>query len=86
MKIFTALLKRPHLESELVDGSFVQTDQHSPGAVGQDNRSIAKSHAGESTKIHLAVDSFAFPIDLKLLALRSTTAKPQRINSETAPV
>ena len=58
MQIFTALLKGPHLEWELVDGSLVQTDQHSPGAVGQDNHSIAKSRAGDSTKIHLAVASF----------------------------
>ena len=59
MQIFTALLKEPDLERELVDGSVVKTDQLSPGAVGQDNPGREKSRSGNSiNKIHLAVDSF----------------------------
>ena len=42
MQIFTALLKEPDLERELVDGSMVKADQLSPGAVGQDNPGIEK--------------------------------------------
>ena len=60
MQIFTALLKEPDLERELVDGSMVKADQLSPGAVGQDNPGIEKSRSGNSINtIHLAVDSFA---------------------------
>ena len=66
MQIFTTLLKEPDFEPELVDGSTVQADQHSPGTMGQDNQGLAKSRAGKSIKIHLAVDSLALPIDFDI--------------------
>ena len=66
MQIFTTLLKEPDFEPELVDGSTVQADQHSPGTMGQDNQGLAKSRAGKNIKIHLAVDSLALPIDFDI--------------------
>lgn len=59
---------RQHIDSEwiFIDGSIVKAHQHSTGASGQNPQAIGKSVAGNTTKIHLAVDSCGNPIDFIL--------------------
>lgn len=40
-----------------LDGSIVRAHQHSTGAATESSEQIGKSREGNSTKIHLAVDS-----------------------------
>jgi transposase len=49
-----------------IDGSIVRAHQHSCGARTADNESIGKSRGGNSTKIHLAVDSGGLPVYYEL--------------------
>ncbi|QEH49686.1 IS5 family transposase [Aggregatibacter actinomycetemcomitans] len=49
-----------------IDGSIVKAHQHAMGASGQNPQAIGKSVAGNTTKIHLAVDSCGNPIDFIL--------------------
>ena len=41
----------------------MKAHQHSTGARGADSQAIGKSRAGNTTKIHLAVDSYGLPIE-----------------------
>lgn len=45
-----------------MDGSIVRAHQHSAGAAADTNEVIGKSRGGNSTKIHLTVDSGGLPI------------------------
>jgi transposase len=66
MSIFKDLVQEPDLEWEFIDGSIVKAHQHSSGAAGEDNQAIGKSVAGNTTKIHMAVDAFGLPIEFQL--------------------
>lgn len=66
MKIFKTLIVDPDLEWEFVDGSIVKAHQHSTGAASDQNEAIGKSVAGNTTKIHMAVDAHGFPIDFEI--------------------
>jgi transposase len=66
MKIFKALVMNPDTEWEFVDGSIVKAHQHSSGAAGGEDEGIGKSRGGNSTKIHMAVDSFGLPIEFEI--------------------
>jgi transposase len=66
MSIFKDLVQEPDLEWEFIDGSIVKAHQHSSGAAGEDNQAIGKSVAGNTTKIHMAVDAFGLPIEFEL--------------------
>ncbi|MDO9819664.1 IS5/IS1182 family transposase, partial [Glaesserella parasuis] len=59
---------RQHIDSEwiFINRSVIKAYQHSTGASGQNLQAIGKSVAGNSTKIHLAVDSCRNPIDFVL--------------------
>ena len=57
------LVSEPDTEWEFIDGSYVKAHQHSTGARGADSQAIGKSRAGNTTKIHLAVDSYGLPIE-----------------------
>ncbi len=48
------------------DGSIVKAHQHCTGAATEDSECIGKSRGGNSTKIHLAVDSGGLPIYFEL--------------------
>ena len=61
--VFRKLVIDPDLEWEFIDGSYVKAHQHSTGAVGEDSQAIGKSRAGNTSKIHLAVDSCGLPIE-----------------------
>lgn len=59
---------RQHIDSEwiFIDGSIIKAHQHATGANSQNPQGIGKSVAGNTTKIHLAVDSCGNPIDFIL--------------------
>ena len=63
MKIFRSLVIDPDFEWEFIDGSIVKAHQHSTGASGNNDEAIGKSVAGNTTKIHMAVDACGLPID-----------------------
>lgn len=64
--IFRKLASEPDHEWHFVDGSIVKAHQHSSGAAFGEETAIGKSVAGNSTKIHLAVDAYGLPIDFTL--------------------
>jgi transposase len=67
--VFTILARDPDLEWEFMDGTIVKAHQHSSGAAeisNEKSHAIGKSVAGDSTKIHLAVDSMGLPIDFEV--------------------
>jgi transposase len=64
--IFNALVDEPDLEWEFIDGSIVKAHQHSSGAAYGQESAIGKSVAGNTTKIHMAVDSCGLPIDFSV--------------------
>jgi transposase len=66
MAIFKTLVIDPDLEWEFIDGSFVKAHQHSAGAAGNDDQAIGKSVAGNTTKIHMAVESNGMPIEFEI--------------------
>ncbi len=61
MRIFKSLVTDPDLEWEFIDGSIVKAHQHSTGASGEEDQGIGKSVAGNTTKIHMAVDAQGLP-------------------------
>lgn len=63
MRLFKSLRHEPDLEWEFIDGSIVKAHQHSTGARTEDDEGIGKSVAGNTTKIHMAVDSYGLPIE-----------------------
>lgn len=63
MAIFKRLVSAPDLEWEFIDGSIVKAHQHSSGAAHGQETAIGKSVAGNTTKIHMAVDACGLPID-----------------------
>ena len=56
MTLFKALIQEPDLECEFIDGSIVKAHQHS-AAASEENQAIGKSRGGNTTKIHMAVDT-----------------------------
>jgi transposase len=66
MNIFSSLIIDPDLEWEFIDGSIVKAHQHSSGAPYGQERAIGKSVAGNTTKIHMAVDSGGLPIHFSI--------------------
>ncbi len=66
IKVFKALVQEPDLEWEFIDGSIVKAHQHSAGAVGKEDQAIGKSVAGNTTKIHMAVEACGLPIDFEI--------------------
>lgn len=66
MNIFKALVCDPDLEWEFIDGSIVKAHQHSTGAASDEDEAIGKSVAGNTTKIHMAVDAHGLPIAFEI--------------------
>jgi len=66
IKIFKSLIQDPDLEWEFIDGSIVKAHQHSTGAASNEDEAIGKSVAGNTTKIHMAVDACGLPIDFEI--------------------
>jgi len=74
MDIFNELVVEPDLEWEFIDGSIVKENKHSSGAACGAVSAIGKSVAGNTTKIHMTVDSGGLPIH----AVKSMIAKKPR--------
>lgn len=69
MSVFKILSRDPDLEWEFIDGTIVKAHQHSSGAAKMSNENdhgVGKSVAGNTTKIHMAVDSGGNPIDFEV--------------------
>ena len=66
LKIFKALVVEPDMEWAFIDGSYAKAHQHSAGAAGGDDEAIGKSRAGNTSKIHLAVDAHGLPIEFEV--------------------
>lgn len=66
ISIFKMLVQDPDLEWEFIDGSIVKAHQHSAGAATKEEQAIGKSVAGNTTKIHIAVDAHGLPIEFEL--------------------
>ncbi|WP_435274405.1 IS5 family transposase [Psychrobium sp. nBUS_13] len=64
--IYRALKNDPELEWVFIDGTIVKAHQHCAGAATDNTQSIGKSVAGNTTKIHMAVDSYGLPIEFTL--------------------
>jgi transposase len=60
--IFFTLSNNPDHEWTFIDGSIVKAHQHSSGAIKGSEAAIGKSVAGNTTKIHMAVDAMGLPI------------------------
>ena len=54
------------LTDQMCSGSIIRAYQHSTGAATHDTECIGKSRGGNSTKIHLTVDSDRLPIYFEL--------------------
>ena len=66
MTLFKSLVQEPDLEWEFIDGSIVKAHQHSAGAASQEDQAIGKSKGGNTTKIHMAVESCGLPVDFEI--------------------
>jgi len=54
-------LEGAYVEWVFIDGSYVQAHQHSAGAAGGYDENIGKSRAGNTSKVHLAVNAYGLP-------------------------
>ncbi len=66
MTIFKSLVLDPDLEWEFIDGSIVKAHQHSTGTAGEEEQAIGKTVAGNTAKIHMAVDAHGLPIEFDI--------------------
>lgn len=64
-EIFTSLASAPDTEWLFIDGSISKAHQHSSGARGGESTGIGKSVAGNTSKIHMIVDSYGLPIEFE---------------------
>ena len=80
-KIFKLLVREPDLEWAFIDGSYAKAHQHSAGATGNGDEGIGKSCAGNTSKIHLVVESCGLPIDFEITGgeINDCTAAPELI-------
>lgn len=67
MPIFKCLIgDKANFEWKFIDGSIVKAHQHSSGAAKGQETAIGKSVAGNTTKIHMVVESHGFPVEFKI--------------------
>ena len=63
MRLFKSLASDTDTEWEFIDGSYVNAHQHGTGASSEEPQAIGLSRGGNTSKIHLAVDSYGLPIE-----------------------
>ncbi len=66
LNLFNWLSKEPSSEWLFIYGSIDRTHQHGTGAATNDDEAIGKSRGGNSTNIHLALDSYVLPVCFSL--------------------
>ena len=64
--ILEDLIIDPDMEWKMIDGSIVKAHQHACGARIGEERAIGRSVAGNTSKIHMVVDSHGNPIDFEV--------------------
>lgn len=81
-RIFKSLANDPDLEWVFIDGSLVKAHQHSAGAASNENQAIGQSRGGKTTKIHMGVDSYGFPLEFEITGgeVHDCKAAPQLID------
>lgn len=81
--IFKELSRDSDVEWLFIDGSIVRAHQHSTGAASSHDEGIGKSRGGNSTKIHLAVDSYGLPVHFELSGgqINDITLAQELVNS-----
>ncbi len=62
-RLFKSLFQDSNTEWEFIDGSYIKAHQHSAGAASLEPQGVGLSRDGNTSKIHLAVDSYGFPIE-----------------------
>jgi len=82
MRLFKSLKVEPDMEWTFIDGSIIKAHQHSAGAATPFNEGIGKSRGGNTTKIHLAVDSYGLPIEFDITGgeVHDSKAAPELID------
>ncbi|MBG6255869.1 IS5 family transposase, partial [Pseudomonas aeruginosa] len=65
-KVFKMLVEEPDMEWVFIDGSYAKAHQHSAGAASANDEATGKSRAGNTSKIHLAVDAHGLPIEFEI--------------------
>ena len=65
-EFFFDLRTQTDKEWVFIDGSYVRCHQHASGARRGFDRAIGQSGGGNTTKIHLCVDSHGNPLDFKV--------------------
>lgn len=63
MRLFKSLSTDSDTEWEFIDGSYFKAHQHGAGAASAQQQVIGLSRGGNTSKIHLAVDSYGLPIE-----------------------
>ena len=66
LAIFKAISEDYDHEWSFIDGTIVKAHQHCAGARKECEAAIGKSVAGNTTKIHMAVDAFGLPIHFEI--------------------
>ena len=81
LSIFKTLVVEPDWEWVFIDGSYAKAHQHSAGAASDDREGIGKSRAGNTSKIHLAVDAQGLPVEFAITGgeINDCTAAPALI-------
>lgn len=74
-EFFFSLRKQIDTEWLFIDGSYIRCHQHASGARLGFDRAIGQSHGGRTTKIHLCCDADGYPLDFKILMVKSKTVK-----------
>ena len=67
-------MAQPDMEWVFIDGCYAKTHQHSAGAASGNDEAIGKSRAGNTSKIHLAVDAHGLPIEFEITGVKSMIA------------
>ena len=65
-KLFRDLSTDSDSDWLFIDGSIIKAHQDSSGAASDDTQAIGKSRGGNTTKIHLAVDSGGLPVHFEI--------------------
>ena len=64
MRLFRTLTQNIDTEWEFIDDCYIKAHQHNIGASSKQVQAIALSGGGNTSKVHLAVDSYGLPIEL----------------------
>jgi transposase len=88
LKVFKVLVVEPDLEWIFLDGSYAKAHQHNAGAASGRDEAIGKSRAGNTSKIHLAVDAHGLPIEFEITGgqTNACTQAPALITKRPAAV